>query len=485
MKKYLLCVTHIILFVVCSINNDFAYGYQIIPTSYIDYNEINDITFEADFVWCACNGGVVKWNVKDGSHEIYTTKDGLTYKNVWSVAVDHNGVKWFGGRSDGVVSFDGTKWTNHHNFSGRTVVDHNNVKWFFGHSMTSYDDESGKVHSPGRLGSVFAAVEDLNHVLWFAGYSLPLTSYDGTTFTYHSQYQGSSTDWEQVPDWEWILDIAVDSSNTKWLASFNGLYSFHEGLVTEYNVRDIKNADGVEANATTIDIDANDMKWFGSSDYLWSFDGESYRSFQLPEPAGIRKIRCRDDGTVWVATQTGLYSFDGDSWERYYVDGPGKFRRWLLTIDHTDIHWYIHTGAVPRFDIYHDNGRGARQTPNFGDQRSSYYNFLCTAVDTYNTKWFGTDWFGVLRYDGENAEWFTTKDGLVDKTVVCVASDDNGKMWFGTNRGVSSFDGTDWGTHTEEDGLVSNLGGDGDGYLIRWGRISLRNIGMLGPDVRV
>ncbi|MEM7039113.1 MAG: hypothetical protein AAF570_19205, partial [Bacteroidota bacterium] len=53
---------------------------------------------------------------------------------------------------------------------------------------------------------------------------------------------------------------------------------------------------------------------------------------------------------------------------------------------------------------------------------------------------------------------YTTTDGLVNDAVNCVTVGNNDVMWFGTQGGVSSFDGTTWtnfNTTTHPD-LVNN-----------------------------
>lgn len=54
--------------------------------------------------------------------------------------------------------------------------------------------------------------------------------------------------------------------------------------------------------------------------------------------------------------------------------------------------------------------------------------------------WMGTD-AGVVRYDGERVETFTTDDGLPHPLVYTVVQDADGTVWAGTYGGVARFDG--------------------------------------------
>ena len=70
--------------------------------------------------------------------------------------------------------------------------------------------------------------------------------------------------------------------------------------------------------------------------------------------------------------------------------------------------------------------------------------------------WFGTS-RGVSRNDGTEFVTFTTADGLADNGVSAIAEDAAGILWFGTwDGGVSRYDGQTFETFTTEDGLASN-----------------------------
>ena len=70
--------------------------------------------------------------------------------------------------------------------------------------------------------------------------------------------------------------------------------------------------------------------------------------------------------------------------------------------------------------------------------------------------WFGTDG-GVSRYDGDKFVNFTTDDGLANNSVLAVYQDREGFFWFGTWGGVSRYDGKAFVNFTTDDGLASNF----------------------------
>ncbi|MGN6421372.1 MAG: ligand-binding sensor domain-containing protein, partial [Pseudobacter sp.] len=62
----------------------------------------------------------------------------------------------------------------------------------------------------------------------------------------------------------------------------------------------------------------------------------------------------------------------------------------------------------------------------------------------------------VLRSQDYSYSHYTPRDGLSSKVVYCMVQDNEGFIWFGTETGVSRFDGTHFKTFTTADGLPDN-----------------------------
>ena len=76
--------------------------------------------------------------------------------------------------------------------------------------------------------------------------------------------------------------------------------------------------------------------------------------------------------------------------------------------------------------------------------------------DKKGNLWFGTDG-GVSKYDGKSFNTFTEKEGLANNTVWCILEDKNGNLWFGTaGGGASKYDGKSFTTFTDKEGLTNN-----------------------------
>lgn len=79
----------------------------------------------------------------------------------------------------------------------------------------------------------------------------------------------------------------------------------------------------------------------------------------------------------------------------------------------------------------------------------------CVAVDGNDHLWFGTQ-NGVSTFDGTTWTGYTTSSGIIDNGVNAIAAMNNGDIWIGTDFGASKYDGSVWTNYTEADGIGDN-----------------------------
>ena len=116
-----------------------------------------------------------------------------------------------------------------------------------------------------------------------------------------------------------------------------------------------------------------------------------------------------------------------------------------------DYVWVGTTGGVVRLN--QNDGSFIKYTTSEGLADN---DVNAITIDNSGNKWFGTD-DGVSKFDGSSWKTYTTADGLGDNHVNAIAIDEDNHIWFGTySNGVSRFDGNTWITYTNEDGLVSD-----------------------------
>ena len=80
-----------------------------------------------------------------------------------------------------------------------------------------------------------------------------------------------------------------------------------------------------------------------------------------------------------------------------------------------------------------------------GHATVSYADGVITtlAADASGNVWVGTT-AGLSRFDGQQWTTFTQADGLADGAIYSLAVDDQGQVWAGSLRGILRFDGQRW-----------------------------------------
>ena len=176
--------------------------------------------------------------------------------------------------------------------------------------------------------------------------------------------------------------------------------------------------------------------WIGTWDGVSLFDPEretftTYRDELVN--IWVYGIDVDDAGRVWFGTEGGISMFDGAAWRSWtHEDGLGAPNaRGLQASGNTGL------GTRSRHDL-----------SILVDGRESYnpdYVFAVLRDGLGRGMWFGTWGGGVSLFDGREA-WtsFTRADGLAGNVVYSIAQERDGTLWFGTDDGVSRYDGERW-----------------------------------------
>jgi len=69
--------------------------------------------------------------------------------------------------------------------------------------------------------------------------------------------------------------------------------------------------------------------------------------------------------------------------------------------------------------------------------------------DSKGNYWFGSLQEGVAVYNGKSFTYFNSNDGLTDNQIHNIQEDKEGVIWFNTQQGVSSYDGTKIADHSK------------------------------------
>ncbi|MBI1928030.1 carboxypeptidase regulatory-like domain-containing protein, partial [Candidatus Poribacteria bacterium] len=193
----------------------------------------------------------------------------------------------------------------------------------------------------------------------------------------------------------------------------------------------------VDNRIRSICQDKEGLLWFGTTDGVSRYDGNSFVNFTVNEGQGntVSALYCDSSGTVWLGTGNGVYRYDGDAFVRFTVaDGLVDFGCSAIHQDTKGVIWFGTGGGISRYD-----GKTIVNLTAAEGLGDSAINAIYE--DAEGRLWCGTNAGGVSRYDGKTFVTFTTADGLADNDVQAIVQSPDGAMWFGTAGGVSRFDG--------------------------------------------
>jgi signal transduction histidine kinase/ligand-binding sensor domain-containing protein/DNA-binding response OmpR family regulator len=220
----------------------------------------------------------------------------------------------------------------------------------------------------------------------------------------------------------------------------------------------INSSDGLSQNEVfCIHEDRKGFIWFGTQDGLNRYDGYTFRIYRpLPGDTNslvdyaINAITEDENGYLWIATRSGLNRFnpETDEFVLYKIEEENSNYQndnsiWKLLVDGEYL-WLATNGGLKRLN---------RKTEEF-----TSYNF--SSEDPFATS---SDKIRDVRKDGDKL-WIATLKGLnaldissgrIEKyynvpgennslsgnNIVCLASDNNGTLWAGTNNGLNQIKG--------------------------------------------
>jgi ligand-binding sensor domain-containing protein len=163
----------------------------------------------------------------------------------------------------------------------------------------------------------------------------------------------------------------------------------------------------------------------------------------------VRTIRRDRKGNIWLVSNEGIIRYDGKSFTNM-TSKVSSARFWNILEDRKGNIWF----GTRDSGVYYYNARlndGIGQGESQPARQAGFQNFTTRdglandrVGNIYEDKkgniWFGTE-NGVSRYDGKSFQNFTTRDGLATDRVGNIYEDKKGNIWFGTENGVSRYDG--------------------------------------------
>jgi ligand-binding sensor domain-containing protein/serine phosphatase RsbU (regulator of sigma subunit) len=391
----------------------------------------------------------------------FNVEDGLAQSQILSMCQDRNGNIWFGTNSGGVSKYDGNKFVN-------------------------YTENDSLVNNV-----VFSIAEIKNGNILF-GTNGGLSVFNGKTFKNYTDKTGLTHNR--------VFKILQDYNGTVWIGTSKGICQLQGDKIVPFNADTLLN----NAKIFTIYADKSDNIWFGTmEDGVIRYTPESKKFTYFDTSQGlhnnfVRSINEDIQGNIYVGTILGINRINRSGIIQK-VNIPREENVGFLSIlpDNKNNLWMATNEGVYKY-----NGFAFRQ---YKDKNGLASNKLLSAMqDREGNFWFGTDGFGVSKFAGEAFVSYSVQDSLPgdyitaifqdskknvwlgikgfgvirfqngkylqyklnandrahslsDNWVQTISEDNNGNIFFGTQEGLSIYDGTSFHNLSSKDGLPDNI----------------------------
>lgn len=156
-----------------------------------------------------------------------------------------------------------------------------------------------------------------------------------------------------------------------------------------------------------------------------------------------------DEKDVWLATTSDFYSYNIERDERNYHSqsmkelgiNPGLVKYILQDNKDEDILWLggVEIGLIK---FHKEKGVLERYVKDSSDKNSLINNYInCMAFDNSGNLWIGTN-IGLSKFDLNEKKFtsYTTAEGLTNNFINSILLDDNNDIWISTNKGLNKYD---------------------------------------------
>ncbi len=445
------------------------------------------------------------------THDVWLPDDGLPQVSVQALVQTQDGYLWFA-TQEGLVRFDGVRFvvfdkTNTSALAGNHIdalaEGRDGTLWIgtSGSSLVRYRDGEFKAFTSedGLAADVVPAILETSDGTVWIGTTGGLNRLVGDTMTVFDSANGMS---DTV-----INTLAEGPDGSLWIGTRGGgVNRFLDGAFEVFTTDEGLSSNSVEAVYT----DSKGRLWIGTEgDDLHEYkDGRIVRHPAVGGvgPAAIRSLWEDGDGNLWIGTlHDGLYRYhdgqfdsfstadglphnhvsallsdrEGSLWVGTYGGGLNRLREspftsystreglshnevWAVLEDRSGGMWI---GAEIGLDFLQD-----RQLVEYPDRRFfATKSIMSLFQDSQGALWVGTYGQGVFQLADGRRRVYSTANGLANDKVFSITEAPDGRIWVGTNAGVSVIDGGKITSFTTDDGLpaesVRGLHVDREGTL--------------------
>ena len=272
-----------------------------------------------------------------------------------------------------------------------------------------------------------------------------------------------------------FYSVTVDNNNTKWFLTEFGIVSFNG---QKWELHSISALQGKEIRDIAFDATPEGTGfWIATSAgvvNLNSLTGNGSANLFTTDNAilgsnNTRFVSIGPNKTKWIGTDVGVAVYTGEKWLDLQYDDLYPDILWeafpitALVASVTGDTVYAATTGLGVSRLFIPSGvdaiSGASEYATWGPILMPSDDVKSFHLDKKGVKWLGTD-AGIAKHIGNNTleQWtvYSTDEGLINNYVQAITDDKDGNLWFGTQGGISVFDGSKFTNYTKDNGLNSN-----------------------------
>ena len=315
-------------------------------------------------------------------------------RSVSSFLHDRYGNLWIGLKHNGLVKFDGKKYTY---FARQNGLRSKRVNVLF-------SDKEENIW----IGTNGYGLQQLT-AQWFVHY------FDFTEFTEPR-----------------ITALTQDGAGRVWVGTDEGNTAYFDGGRLNWNLHPAW-PDGTTINNITLLEDRT--TWIGTSNGIWHMAPAANAHYTVKDGLPANEVyHCFPDATgrIWMATANGVACYTNGSFKKYPLAGPLQTGR--VHYVHQDSRRRIWIGAST--GVYRlDNGKLVK-APEL--EQFQLEEVTSIAEDRTGTLYFGAFNYGiaVLNEEWTEPKLFTQKEGLPNEGIKGLFIDKDDNLWVGTSRNI-------------------------------------------------
>lgn len=340
-------------------------------------------------LWVGTEGGGL-YRTGHGKSRTFTTKDGLSSNYVRTLLEDVDGNLWIGTDGGGLNRFDVEG-----GFSLHTVRE----------GLTS--------------DTIRALCEDTEGNLWVGTEGGGLNRFGDGKFTTYTIKEGLPSNF--------VRAVRQDRSGSVWVGTEGG------GLTRWINGKFVLQP-WVSANSVTaIYEDAEGTLWIGTEgDGLCRFRDNKVTTYTADNGLShntVWAIHEDQAGTLWIGTGSGLDRMKDGKITPYTAEGK-LFSKSVRTF-HQGRDGSLWLGVLSDGLVRLKDGR----LTEYDTGVMSNLSVSAIREDAEGVLWVATD-AGLVRFEGEQATVFTTREGLFNDTLFQIIEDEDNRLWMSSKKGI-------------------------------------------------